>query len=417
MIFYIIEMGEDMTYQLSDGLPWSLEALLITILLLGNFFPFYIALAVFAVVFIILGMTNCFKPSFINLQAEQVMTWIFIFYTMSISTIFQNWIGLLISFGFLFAFLIFAYYERAIRPYFFEDLMNICLLASMILFIFALLENFKFIPEWDYTFISKAMSKTHPNRVEATFFNPNYYAMMLEFFFLIGIYKLNHSKKIRKKITYGLISACNLLAIIYTGNRTSYGVLIFSILVYFYVLGYKKQAVLSFITMLVGLLLLIPTDILPRMDDLNFAIGDRWYIWQGTLSMLKDNLWFGQGPMTYLHIRLQYPEAKGTVYHAHNLFLNMWLDFGLVGLSIMAYPLLGYIKLLNRMRYFPRLRPRLALVMSFWATVLIHGLTDVTIMWIQTLFLFAVVILPIRNMVSEYEQEKSSKVHHPFYSQ
>lgn len=391
------------SYHLKDGLPWSLQALLLIIFLVGNFFPFYITLAVFAVIFTILASSGHFTEAFTNLKQSDILLWILIFYLYTTSTIFRNWLGVLITTAFLLGYLFFSYYKKSMKPYFYEDLLNICLIASFILFIFALLEKYNFIREWDYTFISQAMSKTHWDRVETTFFNPNYYAMMLEFFFMIGLYKMNRSQKIRKKLTFGVITLCNLIAIIYTGSRTSYAVIIGAILVYFYILGYKKQAITASGLMIVALLFMIANQNIPRMDSLSWALEDRTHIWKSACQIIQDNLFFGQGPLSYFYLCKNYPLAKLT-YHAHNLFLNIILDFGLVGTSLLIYPLIRYGIMINEMRSYPKLRRRLALIMSFIAITFLHGLTDVTILWIQTSFIFLIVVLPIPNMLKEVKE-------------
>ncbi|MCP6347079.1 hypothetical protein NL431_28665, partial [Klebsiella pneumoniae] len=76
------------------------------------------------------------------------------------------------------------------RPYYVEELLNIALIGSFIIFIFATFEYLNWVPEWDYSFISPEINRIHNGRAEATFANPNYYAMMLEFFFFIGLYKM-----------------------------------------------------------------------------------------------------------------------------------------------------------------------------------------------------------------------------------
>lgn len=384
----------------SDRLPWDLQALLLMILLISNFFPFYITVTVMTVIFIILAVCGLFRPSFTDNSGVMAAFWIFIAYSISISLVYQNWLGVLISFGFAIYLIFFKYYFDSIKPYFVEDLINISLIASFILFIFALLEHFQFIQEWDYTFISEAMGKQHADRVEATFFNPNYYAMMLEFFIIIGFYKLTRTKKLRKKLAFAFITLCNLSAIFFTGARTSFMVVVGSIVVFYYVYGYHKQALISLGIMILAVVGLMLTDLFPRMDTLSWALGDRIHIWQTALRAIRHNYLFGQGPLTYLQVWNEYPGGKSTI-HSHSIYLDPILSYGIVGCSILFLPFYRLASMIHTMRRYPALRLRLALICSFISIVLLHGLLDLTIFWIQTSFLFLIIVLPIKNMIQE----------------
>lgn len=386
-----------------EDISWHLQTILIVVLLISNFFPFYITIIVFAVIFSILTATKMFSPT--NGKKEIYPgIWIFIAYSFLVSVIFQNLFGMMISIGFIFVVIFFNYYQQAIRPYFIEELLNITLIASFFVFIFALLEHFNLVLEWDYTFLSETMGKTHADRVEGTFFNPNYYALMLEFFIMIGLYKIVRSKTKTKQITYGFITICNIIAIYYTGNRTSYAVLIVALFIFIYIIGYKKIAIATVVILgLIGIIAAI-SGLMPRMDNLLWAFEDRFYIWETSWKAFKDNMWFGQGPNTYAMIYAEYG-GKYTM-HAHNIVLDTLLNYGIIGTTLLSIPLGRYLLTLNKMRKYPKLRLRLALITSIITVVFVHGMTDVPIFWIQTGLLFLYVTLPAENMLLEAEQNE-----------
>jgi len=76
-----------------------------------------------------------------------------------------------------------------------------------------------------------------------------------------------------------------------------------------------------------------------QIFDLQANIG-RSQIWRANLDMIKDRPWFGWGYGNYRKFRdpyyQRYPEADTTA-HAHNNFLQMWVDGGLVGLSAFLF--------------------------------------------------------------------------------
>ena len=381
-------------------LTWPVQSLLIAILFISNLFPFYMTLVTFAVIFIFLFMLGLLGPRYIKREVPTSI-WVFIAYSAVISFIFQNWAGLGISIAFIPIAIYFNYYQQVIRPYFVEELLNIALIGSFIIFIFATFEYLNWVPEWDYSFISPEINRIHNGRDEATFANPNYYAMMLEFFFFIGLYKMMRTTKYRKKMVFLFISLCNLFAIIYTGTRTSLLVVIGTLFVFYFVLGYKKIAVGTFLTASIGILLSIKLGFLPRFEDLGFAFEDRFVIWEIALKGLRDNFWFGQGPLTYLNVWQDYGEKY--TQHAHNIILDTLLSYGVVGSGILLPSIISLGKKILQMRKYPILRRRLALVCSFCSIALLHGMFDLTIFWLQTAFLFLFVILAIYNMYHEVE--------------
>jgi tetratricopeptide (TPR) repeat protein len=64
----------------------------------------------------------------------------------------------------------------------------------------------------------------------------------------------------------------------------------------------------------------------------------RLAIWSGTLNMIRDNLWFGTGLGTFAYVypRYQTDTALGFIRHAHNDYLEIISEIGVIG----AFPLL-----------------------------------------------------------------------------
>ncbi len=73
--------------------------------------------------------------------------------------------------------------------------------------------------------------------------------------------------------------------------------------------------------------------------DLKANVG-RSQIWLANLDMIKERPWFGWGYGNYRKFRepyyQRYPQANTTA-HAHNNFLQMWVDGGLLGLGAFLF--------------------------------------------------------------------------------
>jgi O-antigen ligase len=64
-------------------------------------------------------------------------------------------------------------------------------------------------------------------------------------------------------------------------------------------------------------------------------------------------------------------------FHCHNLFIELLLSFGIIGVAPLAAFVARPIKKAFKSKYAP-------LSFAVLGTVLLHGLTDVTLIWIQT---------------------------------
>jgi len=324
---------------------------------------------------------------------------LFILYSLIVSIVHRNTLGFLISICFFFFFLFFNYYQEKVCPDYLEVVLKITLYASFILFIYAFLEYFNVIGEWDYAFISPLFGGDHPERVQTTFYNPNYYALMLEFFILIGLYKINETDKSPKKTLYGAITLCNILAVYFTGNRSTPVVFVSSIVIFYFLLGKIKVALTVLFTLGPLFILLILTGNYPRVENLSWAFQDRFNIWETALQGIRDNLFFGQGPLTYRNIYMLYDGQQ--TYHAHNIILDTLLSHGIVGTSLLIYPFSWFFRLWWKMKKDEKLRGQFALHGSLITAVLIHGIVDLGILWFQTGFLFLLILLTVPNFMRE----------------
>ncbi|MBN2508206.1 MAG: O-antigen ligase family protein [Verrucomicrobia bacterium] len=66
------------------------------------------------------------------------------------------------------------------------------------------------------------------------------------------------------------------------------------------------------------------------------TLGGRTQLWKATLSMIADRPVFGGGPATWqwYHLKYRHPAIQRQPEFAHNDFLNLAADYGLVGLAI-----------------------------------------------------------------------------------
>ena len=132
---------------------------------------------------------------------------------------------------------------------------------------------------------------------------------------------------------------------------------------------------------------LIFPDIVPRgMEAIDNTCEQRLSIWTTAVKGIKQHPLLGTGAMSYQMIYEQFGGYK--TYHCHNLLLDTLLNFGFVGLAAIGVYAITQLKLLI-LRFKNNICSNMnILLVAVFMAVMVHGMTDVTIFWIQTGMLF-----------------------------
>ena len=188
-------------------------------------------------------------------------------------------------------------------------------------------------------------------RVSSTLQNPN---MLGQYFILmipLGGAKLLTAKGTRRRLFYFACCAVMCVCMILTFSRGAWLGLLFAGFLFFIAL----QPRLLF---LVPLALLALWRVMPPMVIERFtSIGDltdrstsyRVNIWLGTLAMLRDGYWLtgiGPGEGAFNKVYPFYSYDTIVAPHAHNLFLQIVVDAGIVGLLVFLWLQLRYFRTL-----------------------------------------------------------------------
>lgn len=326
-----------------------------------------------------------------------------------ISCLYQNWLGAICSIG-LSVFLSFIlYYRKHIDKNLFEFITDLIVVLSFFAAIYGFIEYIGIldrmgIEEFEIIFFNKPK-----DRINSFYFNANYYAMMIEFFVLIAFYKLLQVKNIWKNFQHIMklltIIALNLLALVLTACRTAWPALAAGILVVLILDKRYKTCGLLFIGFICVLIyfMMNPSQF-PRVDNIVSYFFTRTDIWEVAIQNIKTHPLFGEGPMTYMHI---YEKYNGhPTQHAHSIYLDPILCFGIVGLTTIVPYVYSNIKKLYKLWKSRLNKTFVALVVSFTVMILVHGMMDYTIFFIQTGFLY----LLIASSFDVYKQELNNEI-------
>ena len=134
---------------------------------------------------------------------------------------------------------------------------------------------------------------------------------------------------------------------------------------------------------------LIVPGVLCRLPILDRMIELRVDIWETAAKGFLQHPLFGQGTFTYQYIWPTIPGGAAND-HSHSLYLEPLLNYGIVGTAaLLSYFALQYRSLWHSMRE-KQESYLTAVLLGLTVSTLVHGISDVTVAWVQTgmLFLF-----------------------------
>lgn len=180
-----------------------------------------------------------------------------------------------------------------------------------------------------------------------------------------------------------------LIATALSYSRTAYFVVLFGVVLFFFVSGRLKYLPIIAIVIFLALQFVLPESIIDRAltgiseGDLNLISAGRIrYLWQPIINEIKTKpevIWFGYGIHGIINMRAWQTGTIFSVGHAHNMYLDMVLESGLIGLfsllAFYAHVLVKFIKGFCLKQLNSYRRDLLAAVIVAILCYLISGLT------------------------------------------
>ncbi|MDS3369505.1 O-antigen ligase [Streptococcus pneumoniae] len=381
----------------------SSKELILLGIILSIFLPFYLFVVVFCLYIISLIFTGDMK-SILQKMGEHSMLLLFLGYSTVISILAQNWMGLVASVGMFLFTIFFLHYQSILSHKFFRLILQFVLFGSVLSAAFASLEHFQIVKKFNYAFLSPNMQVWHQNRAEVTFFNPNYYGIICCFCIMIAFYLFTTIKLNWLKVFCVIAGFVNLFGLNFTQNRTAFPAIIAGAIIYlFTTIKNWKAFWLSIGVFAIGLSFLFSSDLGVRMGTLDSSMEERISIWDAGMALFKQNPFWGEGPLTYMH---SYPRIHAPYHeHAHSLYIDTILSYGIVGTILLVLSSVAPVRLMMDMSQESGKRPIIGLYLSFLTVVAVHGIFDLALFWIQSGFIFLLVMCSIplehRMLVSD----------------
>ncbi|HGY9645423.1 TPA: O-antigen ligase family protein [Streptococcus pneumoniae] len=381
----------------------SSKELILLGIILSIFLPFYLFVVVLCLYIISLIFTGDMK-SILQKMGEHPMLLLFLSYSTVISILAQNWMGLVASVGMFLFTIFFLHYQSILSHKFFRLILQFVLFGSVLSAAFASLEHFQIVKKFNYAFLSPNMQVWHQNRAEVTFFNPNYYGIICCFCIMIAFYLFTTTKLNWLKVFCVIAGFVNLFGLNFTQNRTAFPAIIAGAIIYlFTTIKNWKAFWLSIGVFAIGLGFLFSSDLGVRMGTLDSSMEERISIWDAGMALFKQNPFWGEGPLTYMH---SYPRIHAPYHeHAHSLYIDTILSYGIVGTILLVLSSVAPVRLMMDMSQESGKRPIIGLYLSFLTVVAVHGIFDLALFWIQSGFIFLLVMCSIplehRMLVSD----------------
>lgn len=353
----------------------DLNGMLVLFLTASIFLPFYVSMAAVSLI-AFMTVINYEKRAEVFKDPYSIGIVLFFLFTGFVGQVYNNHIGSAYSL-FAAALLVCGFYIRSfMTKQLFDQAMDTACLSSVACAVVAVMQKIS-------TFA------TQPSfRPVSTFTNANYYATVIEFVVLIALYRMITNAQNRR--FYLLVIASNLVGLYLSASMSAIFSLGCAVLVLLFLKGKRKMVVIigsvGLVLAVSGLLL---PELFPRVEFIDQSWDQRLNIWATSIKGIQRHPFFGEGAAAY---RLACEEYFGyKTYHAHNLYLDTLLNFGLTGVVAITGYLYVQVKVV-----LARFRGRICgnmniLLAACSCAVLIHGFTDVTIFWGQTAMLFLLI--------------------------
>lgn len=236
-------------------------------------------------------------------------------------------------------------------------------------------------------------------RVYSTFANPN---VLAEYFLLVlpvGAAMLFTAKSWKGRIFWLFCDGIMMLCLMLTYSRGAYLGILFAIAVFFVMLD--RRFILLGLVGLAVLPLVMPESIMERFLSIgnmkDTSSSYRMNIYLGSLNMLKDYWFSGVGPGTeaFNEVYPVYAFSTVTAPHAHNLFLQLASDTGILGLLTFCLTVFSFCRTcFTALRTETDFEARVFIItgVSAMAGFLVQSMTDYTFYNYRVMLLFWAVL-------------------------
>lgn len=354
----------------------------IVTLVAGSIFLPYILTAIILIGLAIYVIVNPDTRKMIFVHKGSKVLLAFFAYTFLVSCIYQNWLGLLVGFCIFLAFVLGLFIRSVMTKKFFEKILSrICMLSIMGTSC-ALTEKF---------IIPLFVKHYGINRATAMFFYPNYFGTIISTVIIICAYKVITRQG--KMWFYYVVAFMNVISLYLSESMFAWVEVFLGVAALLLLM--KKHRLLAIwllmATMAIFFIFYLNINIIPRLSEAEVTMEVRVKIWRFAIQKIKEKPLFGHGFMSYI-----YDDKESflgfLVPHSHSIYLESLLNFGVVGTGLFMVYFVKYYIAVIKSCFMDKMTRINSLILAVTAAALVHGIVDLTLMWVQTLPLFLIIL-------------------------
>lgn len=228
-------------------------------------------------------------------------------------------------------------------------------------------------------------------RYSSVLTNPNTYGLFAFISLVISLYFIVTSYSKKSKFINTILAIFSLASIIVSMSRSVMLMVFFLVLFmfkYFKNLSEINKKIIKYtflaILLLVGIFSILNYEFILNFFRLNQGLNERFEIWQYVVRVIKVNWMRGYG---YHNSSIIFDEIGiFPVSHAHNLYLSILLEFGVVvGMIILIYLAYTLIKSFLFLKYTTEKNNELYFIFLFLSTLLIGQFFEFSLFKISSL--------------------------------
>jgi O-antigen ligase len=379
-------------FVLKKAKPWAkdFDSLIVLLLTASLFAPFYLSVVTTCAI-AIMTMMNCETRTKAFSAPYTKFLLGFLIIPFFVSATYNNYWGMVYAIMII-AIVICGFYIRSVMTrQLFNNMMDLACIASVWSTLIAVYQKVT------------AYAVAPSYRPVSVFHNANCYGMMIEFIVIICMYRIFTNA--RFKNFYLAVIGVNLVGLYLCASVSAFIAMSFAVITMLFLKGRYKLigALLLFAAAVVMLGIAFPSIVPRGLEAIDSTCEQRMSIWSTAIKGIQQHPLLGTGALSYQMICDQFGGYK--TYHCHNLLLDTLLNFGFVGLAAIGLYAITQLRLLV-LRFKNNICSNMnILLVAALLAIAVHGLTDVTIFWIQTGMLF-MLMFSSTGIGSEYLERK-----------
>jgi O-antigen ligase len=301
---------------------------------------------------------------------------------LAVPLLYGNWIGLAVGACIILAMVLGLYLRAIMTVRLYERTLNLICMLSIAAVSCALTE----------TVFRKTLHLGEDiNRFSAMFFYPNYYGTIISMVIIICAYKILTEKG--DKGFFCLVAAVNVIGVYLCKSIFIWAEVFIGIFVLLLIL--KKFRLLSAwilgAAFVIFLIQIADIELIPRMSEVEITTLIRVKIWMAAWQAIKASPLIGHGFMSYLFLYNDNYHGR-IIPHAHSLYLDLLMNVGIIGIVLLLTYFLPYYKNVVRICMKEKQPMITSLILAISAAAFAHGIADITLLWVQTLPLFLIIL-------------------------